>query len=247
MAGDHQSTDGLSEDLSDAAVFNALGGRPTRTYPAVVSTEVDARGWARAGAPSGAVVVADYQLAPRGRDGRVWEVRPGEGLGFSLIVRPDLPSHREGWPFVPATLALAELAGSDASIGWPDEVRLDGDRWAAVNVETELGPTGVAATIISVHLPTVEHPRTPMLADAVELVEAHLAEPAEDVIEVFTDRCETIGRSVTARLVPMGPAGRTVSGLAVDVNDDGAIVLRDREGRRAAVPPQALGLLEEAL
>ncbi|MDQ4130536.1 MAG: hypothetical protein M3133_06040, partial [Actinomycetota bacterium] len=74
-----------------------MPGRPVRTYPAILSTSADAFAWARAGAPEGALVVADYQAAPRGRAGLPWEVRPGEGLGFSLVLRPELPPEREGW------------------------------------------------------------------------------------------------------------------------------------------------------
>ncbi|HWH34036.1 MAG TPA: hypothetical protein VNT56_01805 [Acidimicrobiales bacterium] len=55
------------DDLSAGVLAAALPDRPLRSYPAPLSTEADALAWARAGAPVGAVVVADYQAAPRGR------------------------------------------------------------------------------------------------------------------------------------------------------------------------------------
>jgi BirA family transcriptional regulator, biotin operon repressor / biotin---[acetyl-CoA-carboxylase] ligase len=237
----------FAADLSEAAVFDALAGRPVRSYPAILSTETDAIGWARAGGPTGSVVVAGYQASARGRGGYLWDVRPDEGLGFSVILRPELEARREGWPYIPAALALAELADPEAIIRWPDEVVVDGEVWATVAVQVELGDNRVEAAVVSAYLPTVEPPRAPVLADAVELIEAFMAEPEDDVIEAFVDRCETIGRSVTAHIIPVGPTGERVTGLAVDVKADGALVLRSRENRRMAVPPHVLGLLEEAL
>lgn len=249
VSGDSDGDDrpAFADDLSEAAVFDALAGRPVRSYPAILSTETDAIGWARAGGPAGSVVVAGYQASARGRGGYLWDVRPDEGLGFSVILRPDLEARREGWPYIPAALALAELAGPESIIRWPDQVVVEGAVWATVAVQVELGDTQVEVAVVSAYLPTVEPPRAPVLADAVELIEAFMAEPQDDVIEAFVDRCETIGRSVTARIIPVGPTGEQVTGLAIDVKADGALVLRTREDRRAAIPPHVLGVLEEAL
>ena len=59
----------LGDDLSAEALAAVLPGRPIRAYPALLSTEADALAWARAGAPSGALVAAAYQAAPRCRAG----------------------------------------------------------------------------------------------------------------------------------------------------------------------------------
>ncbi|MEJ7744106.1 MAG: hypothetical protein WKF73_17135, partial [Nocardioidaceae bacterium] len=58
-AGDMEVTD----DLGPGAITAALGDRPVRAYPALLSTEAVGMAWAREGAPSGAVVVADYQAS----------------------------------------------------------------------------------------------------------------------------------------------------------------------------------------
>ncbi|MDQ3430792.1 MAG: hypothetical protein M3467_00935, partial [Actinomycetota bacterium] len=55
----------------------------------------------------------------------------------------------------------------------------------------------------------------------------------------------TLGRAHTARLIPMGPGGPEVTGEAVDVLADGALVLLTARGNRVAVPPHNLGMLEE--
>lgn len=64
-----------------------------RYFSQVGSTNDLASRWAEAGAPDLSLVVADEQLAGRGRSNRRWITAPGAGLAFSLILRPEgLPS-----------------------------------------------------------------------------------------------------------------------------------------------------------
>lgn len=234
------------DDLSAAALAAELPGRPVRGYPALLSTEATASAWARAGAPEGALVVADYQASPRGRAGWPWQVRPGEGLGFSLVLRPQLPAEREGWLYTVATCGLADVLGADAAIAWPDEVRAgpDGGRLAGVGVHVQLGPAGTEWAVVTVLVDEAWPPRARQLAAVVAAIESRYMNP-DTVLEDHRARCSTMGRVVRARLVPLGPAGPQVSGRGVDVLADGALVLLTAKGNRVAVRPQNLGVLEE--
>jgi BirA family transcriptional regulator, biotin operon repressor / biotin---[acetyl-CoA-carboxylase] ligase len=234
-------------DLSEDSLGPALHGRPLRSYRALVSTHAEALAWARAGAPEGAVVVADYQASPRGRAGLEWKTAPGEGLGFSLVLRPDLPAEREGWLYAVATAGIADAAGPEAAIEWPDEVRLAGERFGAVGLHVEIGAHGDCAWAVATLLvPGARPPRGTLLGVLLDAIEArYLSEPGP-VLAEYTARCATLGRHVRARLIPMGPAGPAVTGTAVAVREDGSLVLETAEGRRVAVPPQALGLLDDA-
>jgi len=236
---------GLGEDLSAAAVEARLPGRPVRSYPAVLSTEADALAWARGGAPAGALVTAGYQAAPRGRAGLEWETQPDGATAFSLVVRPRLPAEREGWLYTVATCALADVAGGEAAIAWPDEVWRSGRRVAAAGVHAELGPAGIAWAVVTVLLADARPPRAPLVARVVEAIEARLRAASADVLADYTPRCRTIGEAVRARLVPLGPGGPEVTGTAVAALKDGAVVLGTAEGRRVAVRPQHLGRLDQ--
>lgn len=233
-------------DLALRELERALPGRPVRSYAALLSTHADALAWARAGAPGGALVAADYQASPRGRGGLEWAVVPGQGLGFSLVLRPDLPAEREGWLYAVAVSALADVAGAEARIEWPDEVHLGGERAGAVGLHVELGEGGCEWAVASVLVPGARPPRAPLLAAVVAALEERYRSDPAQVLEDYLPRCSTVGRDVTARLVPLGPAGPRVTGTAVSVRDDGSLVLEPRDGRRIAVPPQSLGLLEGA-
>jgi BirA family biotin operon repressor/biotin-[acetyl-CoA-carboxylase] ligase len=234
----------LIGDLTTEAVAAALPDREVRVYPALLSTQADALAWARAGAPAGAVVVADYQASPRGRAGLEWRAPAGETVGFSLVLRPRLPPPREGWPYVAATTALADVAGEDARTEWPDEVRLGGERAAAVGVDVWLGPVSVEWAVVNVLVLGAEPPRAPLLARAVAAIEERCASSTVPVLADYLRRCDTIGRRVRARMIPLGPGGTQFEGEAVNVLADGALVL-DTESGRIAVRPQNLGLLEE--
>lgn len=237
----------MIDDLTEDAVAAALPGRPVRIYPAVVTTEADALAWAHRGAPPGALVVAGYQVSPRNRAGFLWGTTPDVGIGFSLVLRPALSIHREGWLFTVATTAIAEVAGGDARFLWPDVVLRDGERWAMATVRTEEEEHELAAAVVSVLVPGAEPPRIGLLAELVTAIEERLEADDEETLAEAVERCATLGRSVTARLVPLGPTGERVTGLAVDLKQDGALVLRTREERRLAVRPHAVGILEEAL
>lgn len=232
----------VTEDLSAAVLSELLPGRPLRTYPALLSSEVDAEAWARAGGPAGGVVTAGYLAAPRGRAGLPWE--PGRGLVLSLLLRPDLPLQREGWPYLAAALGLADALGGSGTIRWPDEVHDPTGRTGALGVRTELGPETVTWAVVTLLAERARPPRAPLLATIVAAVEGRLDEDPEALLQAYRDRCSTLGRRVRARLVPLGPAGPVVEGEAVDLRTDGALVIRTEEGRRAVVPPHNLGMLE---
>jgi len=237
----------VTDDLSAAELTAQLSERPVRTYPALLSTEAVAMAWAREGAASGAIVVADYQASPRGRGGLPWVARQGHGLGFTLVLRPDLPPEREGWPYVAALLALHDVLGTDGgTLEWPDTLwSAAGSALARLGVYVELGPARTEWTSVTVLVEDTQPPRAALLAQLVHAVEARAAAPAETVLADYLPHCTTLGRQVTARLIPMGPGGPEVTGEAVTVLADGALVLLTERGNRVAVPPHNLGLLEE--
>jgi len=114
---------------------SAAGGRPPLGHPRVhlrttTSTNDHARALAAAGAPHGTVVSAAEQTAGRGRQGRTWSAPPGRALLVSVVLRDPstlLP--------LAAALAVADIAGDEARIKWPNDVLVDGRKIAGILAE----------------------------------------------------------------------------------------------------------------
>lgn len=105
-------------------------GRPRLHLRTVGSTNERARELAGGGAPHGALVTATEQTAGRGRQGRSWTAPPGAALLMSVVLR----EHDALLP-LRAGLAVADVAGPDAKVKWPNDVQLEGRKVAGVLVE----------------------------------------------------------------------------------------------------------------
>ncbi|HWJ66003.1 MAG TPA: biotin--[acetyl-CoA-carboxylase] ligase [Nocardioides sp.] len=211
---------------------------------------------ARDGAAEGLVVVADHQVAGRGRLDRTWETPPGTAATFSLVLRPTVPP--AAWPWLPLLVghnvakALTSL-GHDARVKWPNDVLLDGDRKVAgilvERVETPTGPAAIVGVGINVAMSADELPvptatslalSAPGAADRHQVLVAAVTAIREgyDVWQAggdlgtarlatsYRSHCATLGRDVRVDL----PGGGTLTGRAVDVDPDGRLVVETSAG-----------------
>jgi BirA family biotin operon repressor/biotin-[acetyl-CoA-carboxylase] ligase len=93
------------------------------------STNADAIGLLRDGAPEGIVLVADHQTAGRGRRGRTWEAPPGAGLLMSVLLRP--PAAVVELCTMAVALAAVEaveaVCGFSPRLKWPNDLVWPGD------------------------------------------------------------------------------------------------------------------------
>jgi BirA family biotin operon repressor/biotin-[acetyl-CoA-carboxylase] ligase len=112
---------------------------------------------ADANAPEGAVLVAEHQVAGRGRLDRVWTSPPRAGLTVSFLLRPDVPAARRGWLPLLTGVALAEAVGDvtgvRASLKWPNDLlAMDGRKLAGILAESLPSPTHPTAVVVGVGL-----------------------------------------------------------------------------------------------
>jgi len=113
-------------------------GRAWRFLPECDSTNDQAAAWARAGAPHGAVVVADAQHQGRGRQGRAWHSPAGQSLYLSVVLRPPLPVREQPPLTLAVGIAVAEtvaLAGVTPTLKWPNDVLCGGRKLAGILTE----------------------------------------------------------------------------------------------------------------
>ena len=202
------------------------------------STSLDARELAIAGAPHGTLVTALEQTDGRGRQGRRWHASPASALLCSLVLR-DPP------PLLPiaAGVAVAELAGAQAMLKWPNDVLLDGrkvagiliegrpqERWAVlgigVNVAVDLAelPEELreSAGTLGLGVDALE----PALERLLERLERWLAAPAAEVTEAWRARDALFGAAVSWR-------GGSGTGAGIDAG--GRLLVSLADGREVAL------------
>lgn len=224
-----------STDLAAESLAAILGERPVQSHAVLLSAAVTASEWARAGAPDGAVVLADYQISPRGRAGRPWKVTPHHGLGFALVLRPQLESDRAGWLYAVVLAALADVCGDGVTIAWPDEVHRDGDVAAMVGIDVRLGGLTIKWAVANVLIADAQPPRGELLGSVLRAIDARLAGSPAAVLEQYSSLSSAKGCDVRVQL--LGGTAR-LQGRAAEVLDDGSLVLEMDAGRRVPVRPQ---------
>jgi BirA family biotin operon repressor/biotin-[acetyl-CoA-carboxylase] ligase len=153
----------LDAELTRAFTSCLPGGRiagPLRAYRALPSTQIAARAWAAAGAPEGAVLLADHQSEGRGRHGRPWTAPGGTALLFSVVLHPRLALAR--WPEIPLAAgcavadALETVAPVSAQLKWPNDVLVDGWKLAGILAEGVAGDAPRVVLGIGVNVSQVE-------------------------------------------------------------------------------------------
>ncbi|MFW6091869.1 MAG: biotin--[acetyl-CoA-carboxylase] ligase, partial [Actinomycetota bacterium] len=105
------------------------------------STNADVAAAAAAGEAEGYVLVADRQIAGRGRLGRPWSSPAGSSLSVSCLLRPPPTVGPGHWSWLPllvgvaAVEAVRDAAGVEPRLKWPNDVLLDGAKLAGILVE----------------------------------------------------------------------------------------------------------------
>jgi len=121
----------LSLDLIRAHLKTRAIGVVLSVHDEVDSTNRVLADLARAGAPHGAVVVAESQTAGRGRLGRSWVSPPGGNLYTSILLATPPASNTLTWiPLLAAVAivrAVTTLTSLSLTVKWPNDVLVTRD------------------------------------------------------------------------------------------------------------------------
>jgi BirA family biotin operon repressor/biotin-[acetyl-CoA-carboxylase] ligase len=222
-------------------------------YSSIGSTNDRARELAAQGTPEIALVVADEQLAGRGRQGRSWYTPPGTALAFSLLTRPAIAAQQAMRLTMLAGLAAVEgiewATGLRLDLKWPNDVVLctDSRWWKVGGILTECAFQGddlvYAVTGIGLNVNVDFSQQIELREIATSLM--HLAGREIDrwavlkaVVAAWIDRYAEIAatdrlrKAWAARLInlqrPLSVSwnDHIVAGYAEGVDADGALLLR---------------------
>jgi BirA family biotin operon repressor/biotin-[acetyl-CoA-carboxylase] ligase len=136
--------------MSSLSVEDIQKNLPTHTvgqtiiyYEWVDSTNTELKQMASVGAPEGTLLVADEQLAGRGRFERRWHAPPESSILASLLFRPAFLPPRQG-QHLTMICALAAVEAIEAQVGvlvgvkWPNDLVYEGRKLAGLLTEVSL-------------------------------------------------------------------------------------------------------------
>jgi len=239
------------EALVRRAGAAAFPGFRLRRLARTASTQDVVHAAAAAGAAEGFCCVTAEQTAGRGRDGRAWVAPPGTALLCSLLLRRRL-TVAAGVPLA-AGLAVSDsvLLLSDVAcrLKWPNDILAPGGKLGGVLAESTVRGTLVLGFGVNLTVPEFP-PGVPgvslhrlagkpvswgvLLAAILPRLVARLRElelgGVAGLRADWTARAAGLGSVVRATVGP-----RTVEGIAVGIDDEGALRLRTAEGELRVV------------
>jgi BirA family biotin operon repressor/biotin-[acetyl-CoA-carboxylase] ligase len=231
-------------------------GRPLEVLGEIGSTNDRIMAAGRDGAPEGLAVIADRQTAGRGRLGRSWASPPGVGLYTSILLRPTLPTGQVPLLTLVAGLAVAEaienVTGLAPRLKWPNDLLVDGKKVGGILTETASVESRVSYVAVGIGINVRQEAQdlpeefratatSLRLATGREVPRGNLAAEIYNGLdgwyqEFLAGRLETIlagGRERSAILgspVDVLAGDERWSGLAEDLDADGALLVRKENG-----------------
>ncbi|MFH1102806.1 MAG: biotin--[acetyl-CoA-carboxylase] ligase [Pseudomonadota bacterium] len=230
-------------------------GRETRIhyFRELGSTMDTARDLARNGCPGFTVVIAETQTRGRGRLKRIWHSDDG-GLYFTMVIRPQIPLALCWQINFAASLTLVKILsteyGIEARLKWPNDVLFKGKKIAGmlseveaeadaltyinvglgVNVNNDVSPVEETAVSIKAILGKAV-PRQRLLSAYLDAFEKRLDEGRlHETIPEWKRFSATLHRPVRIQTLQ-----ETVKGIAEDVDEDGALILRLKNGSKRRI------------
>lgn len=255
-----RAPDGIVVPLNESEIRSGLAtsriGYSLHLLHEVDSTNEEAATLATRGAAEGTVVIAEAQRRGRGRLGRRWASPAEVGIYLSVILRP--PSPPESAPALSLLGAVAvgeaieRMTGLEAALKWPNDLIVRGKKVAGISgeVATEAARLQHVVLGIGVNVNQLEADfegelrqtatslrielghrvdRTAMIRSICEGLDqwydCFLSSGVPPILDRVRRRCLTLGREVVTR-----SGDEELRGLAVEVDEAGALVIRTADG-----------------
>ena len=246
----------LPKNEIERGLTTAVVGRKLFLFDTIDSTNACARALAEAEVDEGAVVVSEYQTEGKGRLGRTWDAPAGENLLFSVVLRPRIERGRVGLLTLSMALAVARALEHECrctvQTKWPNDVLIDGKKVCGILIENSLEGDRIAYSVVGIGInvnqrtfPSHLSGRATSLASALgqswnrpallrslltELDKQyrHIHESIHDIVPEWKKRSPMLGG--TYELIQ---GDRRIRGKALDVQDDGALIM-EVDGSKAA-------------
>lgn len=227
-------------------------GRKVYYFQKVASTMDVAMQWVTKGACEGALVLAETQTKGRGRLGRVWTSPKYKGIYLSLILKPKiLPSEASIFTLMAAVSiceAVKEVTELEARIKWPNDILIQNKKVGGILTELDAEMDEVRFLVIGIGL-NVNNDKASLIPGATSLkeqkkdeinrvevlqemlrrIEANYLAFQKDgprvILEKWREHNITLGKRVRVSF-----HREHIEGEAVDIDIDGALLVRNNSG-----------------
>jgi BirA family biotin operon repressor/biotin-[acetyl-CoA-carboxylase] ligase len=168
LAGEGYQLASMPDILTPSLWRGELGdcplGRNIHHFFRVESTNATALKLAAEGAEHGTVVIAEEQLAGRGRLGRAWYSEKGSGIYVSIILRPPLSPAAAPVLTLMAGLAaqraVSATTGLAVDIRWPNDLLVNGRKVCGILTEMSAELDRLHAVVLGIGI-NVNHSHMP--------------------------------------------------------------------------------------
>ncbi len=247
----------LADDLASRLGIGCVVGREIHVFKETASTNDVIERLARDGAKEGVVVFAESQTRGRGRLGRKWHSPPGQGLYFSVLLRPKLrPLEATQLTVVAATALVRAIEATTSvrpAIKWPNDLLVGGRKIAGVLTELSAELDTIKHLTLGIGLdvnqaaadfpPELRNIATSLrlaggeMVSRPELATRLLRELDHDYSRIRRGDFAGLADEWEARCTTIGQqviirtGERTLKGRAETLDADGALLVRTQHGR----------------
>jgi BirA family biotin operon repressor/biotin-[acetyl-CoA-carboxylase] ligase len=230
-------------------------GRKLFVFDSLDSTNTCAKTLADAGLEEGTVVLADYQTAGRGRQGRSWLSEPAMNILLSIILRPSISKEQASLLTFYAAVSVARVLEcmnvGKVECKWPNDVLLNGKKCCGILLENSFQQDRLIYSVVGIGLNVNQtqfdngiSTRATSVAresgstfDRKDIIQILLKETdrllpsladgrINTIVDEWKDWCTMFGKSVT-----LTQGEETISGTALGIEADGRLVLSTLSGQ----------------
>ncbi|WP_020525725.1 biotin--[acetyl-CoA-carboxylase] ligase [Catelliglobosispora koreensis] len=237
----------MRDDVLDAGRITSETGWRAEVKETTGSTNADVV--LRAQEPERLVVFAEEQTAGRGRLARTWASPKGQGLWFSMLLRPTAPMWKWGLLPLITGVALAEAVEEQTNLKtglkWPNDLLIDDRKCAGILAEAAVpgavivgvglnvwqdeqdlptGPTAMQATSLTARGAQNLSRTSLAIAFLNRMTEHYETFEQTQQLTAYQQRCWSIGREVRVTT----PGGEVIAGTATGVDSEGRLIVGNR-------------------
>jgi BirA family biotin operon repressor/biotin-[acetyl-CoA-carboxylase] ligase len=242
----------MSSDEIQRGLKTEFLGRPIKAFEVIDSTNTAAKKLAENGASEGTAVVAEHQTAGRGRFNRTWHGEAGKNIILSLVLRPIEEQSAHLLTYLTALCAAntaEDLAGVKVECKWPNDLLINGKKFCGILLESAWNDSSIDYVVIGIGMNVNQETFPNELQQTATSLKKESGREFElgPIIRDFFERFEKAylqsQKSGYARFlkewkmksgmfgkeISLEQSGSILRGRAIDLDIDGALVIKNHD------------------